>query len=73
MAVKELPKDEYSKYCETKGLDVCPVKITGWDWVKINILSKFGKKYTLEEVEAMLDATPAPKPFLPDKAESSTE
>ena len=51
MAIKELPKDEYSKSLEAKGLDVCPVKLTGLDWFRHKILLRFGKFRSLDEID----------------------
>ena len=31
VAIKELPKDDYSKYAQENGLDVCPVELSGLD------------------------------------------
>ncbi|MCL2400940.1 MAG: hypothetical protein FWC91_14515 [Defluviitaleaceae bacterium] len=51
MAIHELPKDELSKHYEKQGLDVCPIKITGLDWFRLRILSKFSKYSSFDEFE----------------------
>ena len=58
MAIKELPKNEQSKFYEECGLDVRPIKVTGWDWFRLNVLSKFDKCYSLNSID---DANPKTK------------
>lgn len=55
MAIKEQPLDDYSKACQARGLDVCPVELTGIDRWKANRAVKQaerGKYYTLDQIEA---------------------
>ena len=55
MAIKELPKDGYSKYMETKGLDICPVKLTGLEWLKLKIRTKLGTYYDFTKINTESD------------------
>jgi len=62
MAFKELPKDEYYKIMEAIGVDVCPVKATGLDWLRQKVRSILGSRFcnnsclSAEEVEQHLQA-----------------
>jgi len=55
MAIKELPKDNYSKYMETQGFDVCPVKLTGLNWLKLKFRTKFGTYYDFNKIDIKSD------------------
>ena len=55
MAFKELPKDSVSEHYEREGLDVHPVKAIGLDWFRLNVLNRFTKRYSVEDITINTD------------------
>ena len=64
MAIKELPKDRVSKYYKEQGLDVRPIKLTGFDWLRSQWSRRFGKFTSLDGFDNKSESVTLPEKSL---------